>query len=78
MTDSKKRSPKSKEGGRIYNKKIIQIFINCFSIKDIHTRVKTYCLLNRLINKPTTGYVYNVPPHTQREYQVNRLRDKLL
>ena len=44
-------SPKSMEAGRVFNQKIRVIFWNCMKIKHTQTRVKTYCLLNRLINK---------------------------
>ncbi len=47
-----KRSPKSREGGKIYNMKIVPIFKKCFQIRDRYTRVKTYSLLKRLINRP--------------------------
>lgn len=46
-----KRSPKSTEGGLILNKKIIKIFFNCMKINNKSVRIKTYCLLKRLINK---------------------------
>lgn len=42
---------KSKEGGRIYNRKIIFIYRNCMKIYHWQTGLKTYCMLKRLINK---------------------------
>jgi hypothetical protein len=47
-----KRSPKSREGGKIHNNKILSIFMKCFSITHKSTRIKTYSMLNRLINNP--------------------------
>jgi len=45
-------SRKSSEGGRIYNPKIKSIFFNCMKISNTSARVRTYTLLQRLINKP--------------------------
>lgn len=51
---NRSHSPKSREGGKIYNTKIIGIFANCMTIKNQTTRVKTYTMLKRLINKPNS------------------------
>jgi len=42
-------SRKSTEGGRLYNRKLIQVFKNCLII--LKRPRKTYCMIKRLINK---------------------------
>lgn len=43
--------PKSKEGGKVFNSKTINIFLNCINMLSPKTRLKTYCMIKRLINK---------------------------
>ncbi len=42
-----------REGGRLYNPKLTGIFFGLLrtDFKDYRIRIKTYCMLKRLINK---------------------------
>jgi len=42
---------KSKEGGRIFNNKVILVFQKCRRLKNIRIGIKTYRMISRLINK---------------------------
>lgn len=46
-------SPKSNEGGRVYNPKLIGIAqsVVCWHISPMKLKIKTYYMVKRLINK---------------------------
>lgn len=57
-----------REGGKVYNKRTSAILFNIAlsGIMPAATRIKTYCMLKRLINRPSKS-----------EFMVNYKRKKL-